>query len=173
MERDHHWNRIYATKADEEVSWFEALPSVSLTLMQAAGLDKNSCVIDVGGGDSRLVDHLVEQGLDCIAVLDVSGAALAKAKARVGSEELQWIEADVTGEWISQKPMDIWHDRAVFHFLTSADDRARYKARLLQTVKPGGGVIVAPSHLTGQRNAVGCPSFGTRLTFSLGNSVPS
>ena len=100
-------------------------------------------MIDVGGGDSRLVDRLVSRGLRCVTVLDVSATALARARARLAEQAdgVRWIEADVTGPWTSF-PVDIWHDRAVFHFLTEVEDRARYVARVRETVKRGGTVII-------------------------------
>jgi uridine phosphorylase len=115
-------------------------------------------VIDVGGGDSRLVDSLVARGLDCLAVLDVSGAALHRAQQRLGTNAaaLTWIEADVTADW-SLKPMDIWHDRAVFHFLTTAEDRTRYRAHLRQTLKVHGTAIVATFALEGPDTCSGLP----------------
>jgi hypothetical protein len=121
MDRAQHWQRVYTTKGEREVSWFQDVPDVSLRMMRDAGLTADSCVIDVGGGDSHLVDALVGLGLECLAVLDVSQAALDRAKARLGAVPAfpTWIQADVTGDW-SLKPMDIWHDRAVFHFLVDA-----------------------------------------------------
>ncbi|MGH9218760.1 MAG: class I SAM-dependent methyltransferase [Vicinamibacterales bacterium] len=153
-----HWNSIYNTKTDEEVSWFEPLPAVSLRLLAASGLNDDSCVIDVGGGNSRLVDFLVQRGLDCIAVLDVSGLAIESAKARIGAAApaLTWIEADIAGDW-SLKPMDIWHDRAVFHFLTEPDQRARYRDRLISILKPGGAAIVATFAADGPERCSGLP----------------
>jgi trans-aconitate methyltransferase len=137
MKRHEHWDRVFATKGDDEVSWFESMPAVSLEMMEAAGLDRDSCVIDVGGGKSRLVDVLTARGLDSLAILDVSSSALLAARQRLGpaAPVPTWIEADVTSDW-SVKPMDIWHDRAVFHFLTSPHDRARYRERLLSVLKP-------------------------------------
>ena len=85
MTREDHWNTVYTTKSEDQVSWFEALPVVSLRLMEAAGLDQDTCVIDVGGGDSHLVDQLAARGLTCVAVLDASGVALNRAKARLGA----------------------------------------------------------------------------------------
>ena len=119
MQRKEHWERVYTTKGEQDVSWFEALPTISIQMLEAAGLTRETCVLDVGGGDSRLVDHLAARGMDCLAVLDVSGAALRRAQSRLGDAAAVpvWIESDVTGDW-SLKPMDIWHDRAVFHFLT-------------------------------------------------------
>ncbi len=158
MERRDHWNSVYTTKTDQQVSWFEPLPAVSLRMLASAGVNADSCVLDVGGGDSRLVDALLSQGLDCIAVLDVSGAALDRAKTRVGpkAETLIWIESDVTAPW-SLKPMDVWHDRAVFHFLTDAEGRSRYRDQLMRIVKPGGTVIVATFAPDGPEKCSGLP----------------
>ena len=158
MERAGHWNAVYTTKAEREVSWFEAEPEVSLRMMEAAGLSTHTCVLDVGGGDSRLVDALIARGLACLAVLDVSGAALQRARARLGGRAAiaTWIEADVAGEW-SLQPMDIWHDRAVFHFLVDEADRARYGTRLRQTLKVGGTAIVATFAPDGPDRCSGLP----------------
>ncbi len=158
MERQNHWNAVYTTKGEREVSWFEPLPAISLEMMEAAGLDDDTCVLDVGGGDSRLVDTLAERGLDCLAVLDISGAALARARERLGAraDVPTWIEADVAGDW-SLGPMDIWHDRAVFHFLTQAADRASYVDHLRRTLKVGGTAIVATFALDGPASCSGLP----------------
>ncbi len=158
MTTQEHWNRIYSTKSDQEVSWFEALPEISVRMMESAGLTAESCVLDVGGGNSRLVDYLVGHGLDCVAVLDVSGAALDAAKERLGAAAtpLTWIESPIEGDW-SLKPMDIWHDRAVFHFLTDSDARARYRAHLVEVLKPGGTAIIATFALNGPEKCSGLP----------------
>jgi SAM-dependent methyltransferase len=150
VDRQVHWNSIYGKKREHEVSWFEPFPGVSVQLLEAAGLDSETCVLDVGGGESRLVDHLVARGLTCLAVLDVSAAALQRARARLGSDASipTWIEADVTGDW-SLERMDIWHDRAVFHFLTDPGDRARYVDHLNDTLAPGGSAIIATFALDG------------------------
>jgi hypothetical protein len=107
-------------EGEQDVSWFESFPAVSLQMLEAAGLTRETCMLDVGADDSRLVDALAGRGMDCLAVLDVSGAALQRAQSRLGAAAKVpvWIEADVTGDW-TLKPMDIWHDRAVFHFLTA------------------------------------------------------
>jgi SAM-dependent methyltransferase len=158
MDRTSHWQRIYSTKGEEEVSWFEAFPDVSLRLMEAAGLTTETCVLDVGGGDSRLVDVLAARGLDCLAVLDVSETALQRARTRLanGAGIPMWIAADVTGEW-SLKPMDIWHDRAVFHFLTDARDRALYVAHMREILKLRGNAIIATFALDGPEKCSGLP----------------
>jgi SAM-dependent methyltransferase len=158
MDRQAHWQRVYTTKGEHDVSWFEAVPSVSLRLMDAAGLTRETCVLDVGGGDSHLVDELSARGLDCLAVLDVSPTALDRVRARLSAATCApiWIASDVTGEW-SLKPMDIWHDRAVFHFLTDAGDRRRYISRLRDTLKPGGTAIIATFALDGPETCSGLP----------------
>jgi trans-aconitate methyltransferase len=159
MDRQQHWNSVFRTKAERDLSWFEGLPQTSIRLLEAAGLSADTCVIDVGGGDSHLIDHLLARGLDCLAVLDVSDAALARAKERLGAANAAipiWLAADVAGEW-SIKPMDIWHDRAVFHFLTERYDRDRYRFHLLETLKPGGQAIVAAFAPDGPATCSGLP----------------
>ena len=158
MQRKEHWERVYTTKGEQDVSWFESLPAISIQMLEATGLTRETCVLDVGGGDSRLVDHLAARGMDCLAVLDVSGAALRRARSRLGDAAAVpvWIESDVTGDW-SLKPMDIWHDRAVFHFLTEAEDRARYRGHLQDTLRVHGTAIVATFGLDGPEQCSGLP----------------
>jgi SAM-dependent methyltransferase len=158
MDAHSHWDRVHTTRDERGVSWFEAFPAVSLRLLEAAGLTPNTCVLDVGGGDSHLVDQLSARGLRCLAVLDVSAAALDRAKSRLlGAPSTPiWITADVTGAW-TLKPMDIWHDRAAFHFLTDAPDRASYLTHLRQTLKPGGAAIIATFDLNGPEKCSGLP----------------
>ena len=158
MERKVHWERVYGTKGEQDVSWFESLPATSLEMLEASGMTRDTCVIDIGGGDSRLVDHLAARGMDCLAVLDLSGTALQRAQSRLGAAARvpTWIEADVTGEW-SLQPMDIWHDRAVFHFLVSPDDRRAYVARLRQILKANGAVIIATFAPDGPERCSGLP----------------
>jgi trans-aconitate methyltransferase len=156
--RAEHWNAVFTTKREDEVSWFEREPAASLRLLDAAGLTTDTCVIDVGGGESHLVDTLIRRGLRCLMVLDVSGAALERTRARLGplGGIPTWIEADVTGHW-SVEPVDIWHDRAVFHFLTDSQDRTAYRWHLLETVKPGGAAIIATFALDGPEKCSGLP----------------
>jgi trans-aconitate methyltransferase len=153
-----HWDTVYATKGEHDVSWFEASPVVSLQLIEATGLAARTCVLDVGGGESRLVDALLARGVMCIAVLDVAREALARAQARLGDKarDVAWIEADVTGAW-SWKEVDIWHDRAVFHFLTERADRDSYKAKLAEMLKPGGSAIIATFAPDGPEKCSGLP----------------
>ncbi len=158
METRAHWNAVYESKGDDQVSWTEAVPEVSLRMLEAAGLCADSCVVDIGGGNSRLVDELLGRGLDCLAVLDVAPAAVERVRHRLGAQAdvPTWIVGDVTGDW-TLKPMDIWHDRAVFHFLTTPEDRARYRAHLAGTLKPGGAAIVATFASDGPERCSGLP----------------
>src|SRR5688572_16545185 len=158
MDRPGHWDTIYRTRGERDVSWFEQFPAVSLQMIEAAGLSADTCVVDVGGGESRLVDGLLARGLHCLAVLDVSREALVHARARLGeaAQTITWVEADVTGAW-SVEPMDIWHDRAVFHFLVAADDRRRYVSHLRETVKRRGSAIIATFAPDGPQRCSGLP----------------
>ena len=157
MDAHEHWNRVYQIKGESDVSWFETRPAESLRMIEAAGVTSESCVIDIGGGDSRLVDHLAAKGLTCLAVLDVSESALERARARLGKTvAVTWIAADVTGDW-TLKPMDIWHDRAVFHFLTRDRERAAYRSHLSRTLKPGGSAIISTFALDGPTSCSGLP----------------
>jgi len=156
--RQQHWNAIYKSRDEWDVSWFEAFPAISLEMIEAIGLKPDTCIVDVGGGESRLIDALLRAGLNCLAVLDVSREALEHARARIGTAAriVTWIESDVTGAW-SLKPMDIWHDRAVFHFLVEAEDRLRYLTHLRQTLKVNGGAIIATFAPDGPDRCSGLP----------------
>lgn len=158
MDRAQHWNAVYAGKDEGQASWFEASPEPSLRLLAAGGLGVETSVVDIGGGDAQLVDALLARGLRHLAVLDFSGAALRRAQARLGAAAaaVTWIEADVTGVW-SLPPLDIWHDRAVFHFLATPEERAAYRAHLLETLKPGGAAILATFALEGPERCSGLP----------------
>ena len=158
MDRSEHWDTIYSTRGERDVSWFEQLPAVSLQMIEAVGLSASTCVVDVGGGESRLVDELLARGLRCLAVLDVSHEALVHSRARLGeaAQTVAWIEADVTGAW-SLKPVDIWHDRAVFHFLVAAADRRRYLSHLHETLKLDGNAIIATFAPDGPERCSGLP----------------
>jgi ubiquinone/menaquinone biosynthesis C-methylase UbiE len=144
MNRKEHWNQVYQTKASDDVSWFQPRPEVSLRLIAATGIGKGDGVIDVGGGASTLVDFLVTDGFNPLAVLDISAAALEHAKQRLTrrSGEVEWFEADVTQFNLPHR-FGLWHDRAVFHFLTSETDRRKYVETLTRTLTPEGHVIIA------------------------------
>jgi ubiquinone/menaquinone biosynthesis C-methylase UbiE len=157
--RQAHWSQIYTSKRENEVSWFQENPAPSLELIAEAGVAPLSAVVDVGGGASRLVDALLEKGFRDITVLDISEAALAAAKARLGErgQSIRWVVADVT-EWRPEAAaFDLWHDRAAFHFLTEAGDRTAYVARMTRAVKPGGHAIIATFALDGPERCSGLP----------------
>ena len=159
MEAKSHWEHFYSTKATDAVSWYRPHARLSLALIQRAAPGRPVHVIDVGGGASTLVDDLLDQAVGNIDVLDISGAALNAARQRLGprAAEVRWIEGDVTKLSLEQARYDIWHDRAVFHFLTSPDDRAAYVAQVRRAVKPGGHVIVAAFAPDGPQQCSGLP----------------
>lgn len=157
-DRSSHWDSVYATKGEAEVSWFQDSPTVSLDLIRAAAPDHGAAVIDVGGGASRLVDALLQDGYRDVSVLDLSANALDAARKRIGAAAatVDWIVADAT-TWQPAKSYDVWHDRAAFHFLTDAGDRAAYVERLRSAVAPGGQIIIATFAPDGPEKCSGLP----------------
>jgi SAM-dependent methyltransferase len=155
MLRD-HWNKVYQSKAPEDVSWYQAVPRVSLEMIAASGVSRDTGIIDVGGGASTLVDHLLEQGYTALTVLDVSAEALARSRARLGdrASAVTWLESDVTTFEPLQR-YGLWHDRAVFHFLISDAERRAYVQALRRTLEPGGTVIIATFALDGPEKCSG------------------
>jgi SAM-dependent methyltransferase len=142
MDHHEHWNSIYQTKAVTDVSWFESEPQISLELINDASPSHGS-VIDVGGGASRLVDRLVAAGFRSVTVLDISEIALEHAKARLGAQadQVHWIAGDIC-QIKELGSCDVWHDRAVFHFLTDAQDRRKYVDLATRTVRIGGHLVI-------------------------------
>lgn len=140
-----HWETIYATKAPTAVGWYEPHLRLSLEFIGHTGVSPEGQIIDVGGGASTLVDDLLAMGFRHITVLDISPAALAITKARLGrrAEDITWIEGDITQVTLPSSYYDVWHDRAVFHFLTSPADRRKYVEVLDEALKPGGHCIMA------------------------------
>jgi 2-polyprenyl-3-methyl-5-hydroxy-6-metoxy-1,4-benzoquinol methylase len=140
-----HWEHIYETKAPTQVSWYQEHAQLSLQYIRNTGIQKTDLIIDVGGGTSTLVDDLITKGFQNITVLDISGAALQLARQRLGVKAgaVNWIGADITYADLPHQAYDLWHDRAVFHFLTQLADRQRYVDCVRQAVRPGGHVIVA------------------------------
>ena len=153
-----HWDRIYATRAIESVGWYEQDPSTSRRIVGDAIARGARSLIDVGGGASSLVDHVLDLGLDRIAVLDISDIGLAVARQRLGSRaaEVEWIVGDITSIPDIGR-FDIWHDRAVFHFLLDADSREHYVRLAETTVEPGGVAIVATFAADGPERCSGLP----------------
>lgn len=157
-DRKQHWERVYEEKKPDEVSWYQIRPEVSLDLIGRACLPKIGRVIDVGGGASVLVDYLLDGGFTDLTVLDIAGSALHHARTRLGPRAslVSWVEADVT-RTEPAGPYDLWHDRAVFHFLTDPDDRARYLAALRRHLRPGGHLILAAFAPDGPEKCSGLP----------------
>jgi trans-aconitate methyltransferase len=157
-ERQSHWENVYTHKGEQEVSWFQETPAPSLDLLAHIGATRTSAIIDIGGGASRLVDSLIAQGYTDVSVLDISAAALATARARVGdkADRVKWIVADVT-TWEPVETYDVWHDRATFHFLTSPADQTAYVVRLRRALRHGGHAIIATFAPDGPEKCSGLP----------------
>jgi 2-polyprenyl-3-methyl-5-hydroxy-6-metoxy-1,4-benzoquinol methylase len=141
-----HWEKVYTTKATDQVSWFRPHLETSLALIERAVQgDRSAAILDAGGGASTLVDDLVARGYRNVTVLDISQAALDAAQQRLGdlAGAVQWVQADVTKPDLGARSYDVWHDRAVFHFLTARDDRVAYVRNVALAVKERGHVIVS------------------------------
>ncbi len=156
MDRKQHWSDVYSKRAADRASWHQLRPALSLELIDRAGVDPKAGAIDVGGGTSTLVDELLEQGFANLAVLDVAGPALELARARLDdrADRVQWIEADVT-EFEPARQWGLWHDRAVFHFLTDASNRKAYRRALEAGVAPGGFAVISAFSLEGPERCSG------------------
>ncbi|ABM03185.1 Methyltransferase type 12 [Psychromonas ingrahamii 37] len=159
MESKEHWEKVYTSKGETEVSWFQEHAHLSLKLIRDANTPTSASIIDVGGGASTLVDDLLVNGYQNVTVLDLSGAAMVTANARIKAhaDDVQWLEADILTVELPTHAYDVWHDRAVFHFLTTEDERHAYVQKVLQTVKPGGLVIVATFAEDGPTECSGLP----------------
>ena len=156
--RQSHWENVYASKAETEVSWFEETPALSLELMELVGATPGSAIIDIGGGAARLVDAFVTHGFTDLTVLDLSAAALAASRKRLGaqSDQVTWIVADIT-KWEPTRTFDLWHDRAAFHFLTDRADQTAYVARLQRALRQGGHAIIGTFAPDGPEKCSGLP----------------
>lgn len=155
-DRKRHWQKVYRDKQADEVSWFQPRPELSLSLIDSADLKPGGGLIDVGGGASTLIDHLLDRGYRDLTVLDVSGLALEMAQQRLGdsAEQVGWLEADIT-TFRPDRRWRLWHDRAVFHFLTDKADRERYRDVLLQALDPGGQLVIAAFAIGGPTQCSG------------------
>ena len=153
-----HWEKLYAAKEPHEVSWTQARPTASLSIIHSFALPKQAPILDVGGGDSRLVDYLLDEGYENLTVLDISATALAKAQHRLGerSQRVRWIEADIR-EFVPDTQYAVWHDRAAFHFLTNAGEADQYLYRVLTTLLPGGNLILGTFSTSGPDRCSGLP----------------
>lgn len=181
-DRTAHWQEVYKAKQENEVSWFQDSPQVSLDLIEATGMPREAAIIDVGGGESRLVDALLERGHTNVSILDLSSAALEVARNRLGEQagRVKWIVGDATA-WEPTDRFDIWHDRAAFHFLVDPAERQAYVNRLRASLKPGGQVIIGTFAPDGPEKCSGLPvmrhdarSLGHELgeEFKLEESLP-
>lgn len=158
FDRQSFWDGVYKSKSDTEVSWFEETPALSLNLLRQAGLKPGMTVVDVGGGASRLVNELDKiEHLD-VTVLDVSSAALEKAKSAMADpSRVEWVVSDVT-TWTPDRRYDLWHDRAVFHFLTTTEDQQAYVSVMSAALKHGGRAIIGTFAVDGPEKCSGLPT---------------
>jgi len=145
MDAKNHWEKIYSTKAPDAVSWYRAHLETSLALIERAAGAHSACIVDVGGGESTLVDDLLARGYHNITVLDISETAIDTTKKRLGTaaEHVSWLVGDITKIQLAPNTYDLWHDRAVFHFLITPEQRAAYVRQVAAAVRPGGHVIVS------------------------------
>lgn len=159
MQQKAHWEKVYESKPTDVVSWFQEHAEQSLRLIHDTRVPLTASIIDVGGGASTLVDDLLATGYKSLTVLDLSATALAATQKRLGSKarSVRWIEADMTEVTLPVHAYDVWHDRAVFHFLTSPAERRAYVETVLRSVKPGGHVIVATFAEDGPSQCSGLP----------------
>jgi SAM-dependent methyltransferase len=157
MDTQSHWDKIYQKKAPNEVSWYRPHLEASLSLIEQTATGPSASIIDVGAGESTLVDDLLSRGYSDLTVLDISQSAIAVSKERLGdaAERVRWLVADITQTALEPAAYDVWHDRAVFHFLTSESDREAYVRSVVHSVKRGGHVIISafgpegPTHCSG------------------------
>lgn len=159
MQSKEHWDQVYSTNAEHSVSWFQDHARQSIELIGSTGIAKSAKIIDVGGGASTLVDDLIAEGHAHISVLDLSEAALAASRSRLGARasSVIWMVGDITKVELPLHEFDVWHDRAVFHFLTTPEEREAYVHAVLRAVKPGGHVIVATFAEDGPEKCSGLP----------------
>jgi SAM-dependent methyltransferase len=158
LDRKAHWQQQYADKGPAGVSWFQSQPEVSLELIGNCALRPDDPIIDVGGGASVLVDHLIARGFARLTVVDIAEPALASARQRLGPKAAQvdCIEADITA-WQTEQGFALWHDRATFHFLTELADRRAYVNALQQALLPGGYLVIATFAVGGPDKCSGLP----------------
>jgi len=140
-----HWDKIYTTQAPESVSWYRAHLETSLALIERAAASRSANIVDIGGGESTLVDDLLLRGYKNLTVLDVSQTAIEVTKRRMGpaADQVRWLVGDILEIELEPRAYDLWHDRAVFHFLTTQKERIAYVRQVARAVKPGGHVIVS------------------------------
>lgn len=158
VRQSEHWERVFGEKRDDEVSWFQERPTISLDLIAKTGVTNDEKIVDVGAGASRLVDGLLDAGYHDLVVVDLAETALAKVRARLGARasEVQWLTRDVT-QWQPETVFDVWHDRAVFHFMVRPEERDAYGVTLRRALKVGGHAILATFASDGPERCSGLP----------------
>lgn len=158
MDKKAHWEKVYSTKQLNEVSWYQPTPEVSLRFIEELTIPIEAAIIDIGGGDSLLADHLLEAGYTDITVLDISSAAIERAKKRLGDKagRINWIVSDIT-EFKPERHYDFWHDRATFHFLTTDKDIQTYMEISQQAIRSGGKMLVGTFSENGPEKCSGLP----------------
>lgn len=156
FDRKTHWQNVYKDKSSLDVSWYQKEPTLSLELFHSAKVKSDDAIIDVGGGASVLVDYLYKEGFSNLTVLDISENALASARERLGdsAKNIEWLEADIT-QFNAPHQFSLWHDRAVFHFLTEKSDRESYVKALKHALKPNGHLIIAAFVIGGPEKCSG------------------
>ncbi len=159
MDNKQHWDNVYASKQSEDLTWYQQHERISLDIIKNVAPNITSNIIDIGGGSSTLIDDLLNTGYRNLSVLDLSSEALSTSKKRLAERNsvISWIEADITKVELPKNYYDVWHDRAVFHFLTQQQDREAYVDRVNNSVKPGGYVIVATFGSDGPLKCSGLP----------------
>ena len=153
-----HWERVYSSKDPTEVSWYQGSPQLSLQMIAATGVEAGGAIIDVGGGASKLIDNLLDSGYSDVTVLDIASAALERSRARLGdaARKATWIEQDIL-HFEPNRSFKLWHDRAVFHFLTEKSQQRHYADLLQKAIEPGGHVILATFGPDGPKRCSGLP----------------
>jgi SAM-dependent methyltransferase len=153
-----YWEQIYLEREPEGLSWYESVPKTSLSLIQQAALDTDAAILDVGGGTSKLAGRLLAAGYRNVTVIDIAAKALERARADLGSdaEKVTWVEADIRSHDFGRR-FDLWHDRAVFHFLVAPEDRAQYVGALRRALRAGGHMIMATFGPEGPTQCSGLP----------------
>ena len=158
MNKRSHWENVFSKKKLDEVSWYQPIPKDSLEFVQQLSLPKTAAIIDIGGGDSLFVDHLLQMGYNNITVLDISAEAISKAKNRLGekAKRVNWVVTDIL-EFKSNVQFDCWHDRAAFHFITTPEDVKIYLSKAQQHIKPNGKLIIGTFSTDGPEKCSGLP----------------
>lgn len=160
MDSKAHWTAVFNTKASTEVSWFQPHLDLSLQMISRSGVDPNCSILDVGGGDSSLVDDLVKSGYSNITVLDIASSAIRRARQRIGIaySNVHWIEEDILLAQLPERHFDLWHDRAAFHFFVDKVARQKYRSQASKALKPDGHLVIATFAADGPERCSGLPT---------------